>query len=275
MKIKKPFYIISFGAILIILIIGSCKKDTVTGDNTTPALDCVVAENFFIDIKNIVDEAGFRNGAFNGILNDTSIIVKFDTLNHANPDTISINFGTSAIACSDGRSRKGEIIAVYNGHYSDTSKTHTITLSNYYVDNNLITGTISDSYKGWNTSGHQSFNDTITGKIMYPRGTIVTFNATNKLQFIAGDSTAVWINHKMTISGNSNGFASDGTGFTTYISTPMLRNFAAGCRKYLIQGIVQVAESNLPYSTIDLGTATCDDLITVSVNGNTYQLHTN
>ena len=275
MKIKKPFYTFSYLSILIILLIGSCKNDGVNGDDTTPALDCVVAENFFTDIKNIVDEAGFRNGAFNGILNDTSIIVSYDTLNHTNPDTITINFGISPVICSDGRSRKGEIIAIYNGHYSDTSKTHAITLSNYYVDNSLITGTISDSYKGWNTTGHQSFNDTITGKIMYPRGTVVTFNATNKLQFIAGDSTTIWSNHKMTIAGNTYGYASDGTGFSTYISTPLLRNFASGCRKYLVQGVIQVAETNLPYTSIDLGTATCDDLITVSVNGNTYVLHTN
>jgi len=271
---KSLFFVL---LLLLLIIINSCKKDaTATSpDNTTPALDCVNAENFFVDAKNIVDEAGFKNGAFNGILNDTSITVQYDTLNHANPDTILINFGANDILCTDGRARKGKITTIFNGHYADTAKTHTITFTNYYVDNNALTGTILDSYKGLNSSGHQHFTDTITGKMIYVSNKIVTFIATNKFQFITGDSTTIWSNHKMTITGNTSGYASDGTGYSTYVSTPLLRNFANGCRKYLSQGVIQVAETNLPYSAANLGNGNCNGIIIVGVNGNNYTLNAN
>src|SRR5277367_6245082 len=120
MKIKKNIFHIFF--LSIIILIGSCKKDAATStDDTTPALDCANTENFFCDAKNIVDEAGFKSGTFNGILSDTSIVVQYDTLNHTNADTIIINFGVNNITCQDGRARKGKITTIYSGHYSDTA----------------------------------------------------------------------------------------------------------------------------------------------------------
>jgi PBP1b-binding outer membrane lipoprotein LpoB len=273
MKINKPLFYIS---IFTLLIIGSCKKkDDTTDTNTTSASNCVVALNSFSAIKNIVDEAGFKNGTYNGILNDTTIHVRFDTINHTDVDTISIDFGASFLLCADGRIRKGKITTTYNGHYADTSKTHLITLTNYYVDNNRVNGSIKDNYKGYNTTGHQHFYDTVNGNITLSTGKMIAWNATTKLDYTAGDSTTVWSDNILSINGNASGSTSDGDGYSMLISTPVVRNFGSGCRQFLVKGVMQIAVSGKDYRAADLGDGTCDDLITVSIDGNNYQVHTN
>ena len=80
----------------------------------------------------------------------------------------------------------------------------------------------------------------------------------------------------MIINGNSYGIASDGDGFSSLISTPLLKNFSSGgCRKYLTKGVIQIAISNKSYRAADLGDGTCDNSITVGIDGNNYQVNTN
>ncbi|MEI6488513.1 MAG: hypothetical protein WCP52_06105 [Bacteroidota bacterium] len=264
----------SFFALL--LIFNSCKKtDTTTDSDTVAAIDCVNSEIYFCDVKNIVDEAGFKSGAFNGILNDSLIAVTYDTINHSDSDTIIINFGTSNVQCQDGRVRKGKIITTYNGRYSDTSKTHFITLTNFGIDNNILNGTIKDSYKGYNSSGHQNFHDTVSFSIAYSSNKVVSCRLTNNLVYTSGDSSAIWSDRVMAISGNSSGVASNGDGFSTLISSPLIKNFSAGCRRYLNRGIIQIAVSNKSYRVADLGDGNCDDVVVITIDGNSYQAHSN
>jgi len=274
MKTKKIFFfavLFAFG----FLSINSCKKEDTTNTNTTSASNCVIAENCFSDVKNIMDEAGFKNGAFNGTLNDTAITVSFDSLNHSDLDTITIDFGTTNLLCNDSRLRKGKIITTYNGHYSDTSKTHTTTFLNYSVDNNRVNGVLKDSYKGYNSSGHLHFHDTISGNITLSTGKNIGWTSTTKLEFASGDSTDTWSDKTMLILGNASGSTSDGDGFSMLISSPIKRNFSNGCRKYLVSGTIQIALSSSTYLSADLGNSDCEDLISVTIDGNNYQVHTN
>ena len=276
MKQKFSNYLIFSFLSIVLLFSNSCKKTDTPDTSTASAIDCVNAENYFCDIKNIADEAGLKNGSFNGILNDSLITVSYDTINHSDIDTITISFGTNNITCQDGRLRKGKIITTYNGKYSDTAKTHVIKLYNFYVDNSNVTGTIKDSYKGYNSSGHQNFADTVNGSIIYNTGKTLNWNSTSKLAYTAGDSSSVWSNRIMIINGNSYGIASDGDGFSSLISTPLLKNFSSGgCRKYLTKGVIQIAISNKSYRAADLGDGTCDNSITVGIDGNNYQVNTN
>lgn len=273
MKIKNFLFFST--VIALFVVIDSCKKpDDTTDTDTTSASDCEIAENYFNAAKNIVDEAGFKNGAYNGILNDTTIHVAFDTVNHADADTILIDFGTNFVLCQDGRVRKGKIIATYNGHYSDTAKTHTITFSNFYTDNCSINGRLKDNFKGYKT-GHLHWNDTVNGNVVFNTGKMIGWYSTTKVAFTTGDSTAIWSDNLMTIIGNASGTTSDGDGFSMLISTPLVRNFASGCRKYLVKGTMQIAVSGKSYRAADLGDGTCDDLMSVSIDGTIYQVHTN
>lgn len=257
-----------------LLIIGSCKKADEPDTNTTSAVDCVNSEDYYSDIKNIMDEAGFKSGAFTGVLSDTAIAVSYDTVNHLDTDTITINFGTNYIQCQDGRNRKGQITVAFTGNYTDTAKTHLISLNNYCVDNNKIYGTIKDAYKGYNSVGHKYFGDTVSGNITYNTNHTLRWTSTSKLTYTEGDSTLAWSDNKMIIEGNASGITSDGDGFSSLISTPLLRNFG-DCRKHLTQGVIQIAVSNKPYRATDLGNGTCDDIISVSIDGTVYSAHIN
>ena len=249
----------------------SCKKDAAKDSSTVAASDCVKIQNLFTDAKNIMDEAGFKSGAYNGTLNDTVIHVTVDSANHADADTITINFGTVNHTCLDGRSRRGKIIATYLTRYSDTTASHLISFTNYYADDNLVSGTIHDRYKGYNGTGHQYFNDTANGSVSSNAGKTIIWHATNVLAFTAGDSTAIWNDNVLAITGNSSGTSSDGVGYSALISAAVIRNFADGCRKYLVQGNYQIAVSNASFRVSDLGSGGCDDMISVSIDGEIYQ----
>jgi len=262
---------LTYLAVIVTLFNFACKKNATPDTNTTAASDCVKIQNLFTDAKNIMDEAGFKSGAYNGILNDTTIHVTVDSANHADKDTITINFGTVNHACFDGRSRRGKIIATYLTRYSDTTASHLISFINYYADDNLVSGTIYDRYKGYNSTGHLYFNDTANGSVTCNAGKTITWHATNVLAFTAGDSTAIWSDNVLAITGNSSGLSSDGVGYSTLISAAVIRNFADGCRKYLVQGNYQIAVSNASFRVSDLGSGGCDDMISVSIDGEIYQ----
>ena len=271
MKNKKFSISIFSPIIIILLLLGSCKKDQPIVDaDTTAAIDCYVGENYFSDVKNIVDEVGFRNGAYTGILSDSCVTIQFDTLNNLNPDTITIDFGSISCNCPDGRMRKGKIITTYSGHYNDTSMLHKITFNNYFVDGNRVSGTIKDFYKGYNAAGHMYFKDSVAGVILYTTGKSLYWNSTHTLEFISGDSTATWNDNIMSINGTASGYSSDALAFSSMISSPLIRNFETGCRKNLIQGVIQVAVYGKSYRSEDLGNGTCDASVTISIDGKTY-----
>ena len=275
---NKTSFIILCTVVCTAMLVNSCKKEDTNKDkNTTPPTDCVIAENFFTDVKNIIDEAGYSSTTSNGILSDTTIVVTYDSLNHADSDTITINFGTTNKLCSDGRSRKGKLIATYSGLYNDTATTHTITPYDYSVDNNKVNGIIKDNFKGYNATGHLYFMDTVNGNIINTSGKYINWHSTNKLEYTAGDSTASWVDNVIEISGNASGQASDDSGFSMLINSPLVRKFSSGCRKWLVKGEMQVGVSNAtnPYRSINLGEGDCDDYVVIVINGENYYVHTN
>ncbi len=269
MKIKRY----SYGVVLVALLCAGmwgCKKKDNPDVSTAAVTDAANAANFFMDAKNIMDEAGFRNGAYTGILSDAAIQLQFDTLNHADADTISINFGTANLTCLDGRLRKGKITATFNGAYTDTAHTHTIKFYNYYVDNQMISGILKDAYRGYNTMGHRYFSDTVNGNLMYSNHTTVTWYSANKVSYTAGDSTGALDDDMMMMEGRALGTTSEGDAMSVNISGPLVKHFLMSCRKYFVQGNLQVAVTDKSGRVADLGNGTCDNIITVVIEGNSY-----
>ncbi len=274
MNLKKSIlYSIVF--LIVIAFIGSCKKDDSIDSDTVSASDCVNAENFFSNAKSIMDEAGLKNGPYNGILIDSSIVVQFDSSNSTDSDTITVNFGNTYKTCIDGRMRKGKISCIYLGNYNDTSNSHSISFSNYYIDFNMINGKIKDAFSGFSPSGHKYYHDTMTGSLRYSNGTTVTWYARNVISFIAGDSSVAWNDDVMTINGTAAGTTSDNQQFSMNINSSLIKNFIPNCSKYIVKGGLQIAIRDKNGRTADLGDGSCDDLISVSIDGNIYQAHAN
>src|SRR6202000_120604 len=96
------------------------------------------------DVISIADAAGtLYNG---GALRTTSTFGTCATVGSDTtivPHQLTIRFGPEDCVCLDGRKRRGTIIVYYNGEYTDTNQVHKITYSNYFINDNEVTGSVS------------------------------------------------------------------------------------------------------------------------------------
>jgi hypothetical protein len=263
------------------MVLTGCKKDDDQDDNDTSATsDNAFAEATYQDVASIADEASrsnslsnFRNSTPEGLLSSCATITR-DTLNNSNVDTITVDFGTANCTCADGRNRRGKIIINYTGHYRDSLTTINITFDNYFVNDNQVMGTHTIINQGHNAAGHLIYNITVNGQIILANSAGTITWTTNKVrEWTAGESTAAWSDDMYSITGSASGTGANGQSFTATVTSPLIRNMALGCRRHFVQGTAEITPSNKPTRTIDFGNGTCDDIATVTINGNTYTVH--
>ncbi len=188
----------------------SCKKSATTAESTATASDQAVAEKSYSDAQTISENAvatptsmNFRTTKISGMPCAT---VTSDT--SGGNTVVTINFGSTDCTCRDGRTRRGEIIVTYpTGQWFTSGATRTITFSNYFQDDNQITGTKTVTYEGLNSSGQPYFDVTISGTVTYPGGKTISVNWTRTRTWLSGftisGTTPEWsVNLEYSVSGN-------------------------------------------------------------------------
>jgi len=236
------------------------------------ASDQSTLEKSFSDVQSIADEAG-TTGSTNLRLLGGSVLGGCATVTHdtiAVPHTITIDFGTTNCLCQDGNYRRGEIIVSYTGHYKDSGSVHTISFSNYFVNDNQLTGTKTVTNMGANSSGQPYYNIQINGGVVLANnnGTI-SWTTTRTRTWVAGYSTPQWNDDVYNVSGSGSITRANGNVVTVDITSPLV--IALNC-KWIEQGTVQVTPANGNARVLDYGTGTCDALATYTVNGHTYNI---
>jgi hypothetical protein len=260
------------------LLSASCKKQQEIDKDTSSFDENNYATNVANDIGSISDEAG-RNktvSGYKGASNDElqsgpCATLKFDTLVGSNPDSITVNFGTSNCLCNDGKYRRGEILITYTGKYKDSLAFITMTTINYFVDDNGVSGSRTVKNLGHNAQGHLVYDITENLNIAKANngGTIV-YNGQRRREWLSGENTIYWGDDKYSITGSASGHNSNGRSFTSGITKPLVRDMSLACRKHFVSGTYNHTPENKPTRTIDFGDGACDDIATVTVNGKTY-----
>ncbi len=264
-----------------VFVVAGCKKNKSEDNDTSAAGDNAFAESTFNDVTNISDEAGFSGalsnyklGAGNEGLLSSCATISFDSLYTADQDTIKIDFGSTNCAGNDGRNRRGIIYVYYTGHYRDSASLHTITFSNYFVNDNQVLGTKTVTNLGHNGSGHLVYDINVNGQIVLANsGGTVTWNSHRLREWTQGESTMMWSDDVYSITGTASGQSADGHNFTVDITTPLIRVMSIGCRRHFVSGVLNLTPDNKPVRTVDFGTGTCDDICTVTINSHTYTIH--
>jgi hypothetical protein len=258
-----------------------CRRDEEDAD-TSAASDNALAEAIYSDVTNIADEAGISGSLSNYRLGDPDnggvlsacATLDFDTINTADQDTITVDFGSVNCTCNDGRNRRGQIIVYYTGGYRDSASTHTITFNNYYVNDHQVLGTKTVTNLGHNAAGNLVYDIDVNGTIhLASNAGTITWSSDRQREWTAGESTAIWSDDMYSITGTASGTSAAGENFSVSITSPLIRNMAIGCRRHFTQGTVTVTPDSRPVRTIDFGTGACDDLATVTINNNTYTIH--
>ncbi|MDP1746710.1 MAG: hypothetical protein Q8L90_14140 [Bacteroidota bacterium] len=257
----------------------ACKKekDEPADTDTTGAADNALAESSFNDASNISDQAAAGNltsylAANNGS-DERGLLSACATITHdttTSPRTIIVDFGTTNCLCSDGRYRKGIINISYSGHYKDSASTHTITFTNFFVNDNQVTGSHSVTNNGHNNNGHLTFTIAVTGTIIKANsGGVISWTSNRVREWSEGESTAIWSDDVYLITGTASGSHSNGNSFTATITSAL--KIKMNCHN-IVSGGLDLTPSGKPTRSIDWGNGTCDNQATVTINGHVYNI---
>ncbi len=251
----------------------ACKKEnstqtTNTEEDTGYADEQARMEQTFDDVESLSDEA-YMNGAsaLKGGANllSSCATVTLDTV--SNPHTLTIDFGTTNCLCNDGRYRRGAIIISFAGKYRDSGYVRTIGFSNYYVDNNHVTGTKQITNMGHNSSGHLYYNISVNGSVVLDsnKGT-VTQVSTRTRTWVQGESTLARIDDVYEITGSGTLTRPNNTTVSESITSPLV--VAMSCH-WIKQGTIQLTPQGKAVRTLDYGSGNCDHFATLTVGSKT------
>jgi hypothetical protein len=196
--------------------------------------------------------------------------------------TRTIDFGTEGCTLENGNLVKGKIIISSSKNFSELTKTITISFVNFYHNKKLIEGsrTITTTVKASDlmATPHPVFTNSIDMTITFSDGKKYSRVGTRVRELVEGIDTKfvlednvylVWGYHITTFP--------NGSKFTATIKTPL--RFVMACKlPFPVSGTKNFLKtdkdgSNKKEGLIDFGKGDCDDLATITINGETREIH--
>lgn len=260
---------------ILILLIGlvswsACEKDDSPSGSPEPAVDYMYSNDVFTDAFSIAREAQERPGAFSGLISSSGVTVHYDTVNHLDTDTITVDFGNTSIGCTDGRLRRGKIIINALGNALDSLHKSVITFSNYYVGNDFVGGNDTIVYMGHDTtSGNMTYKHQIRARILL-NSTGPVYSTTDQMIWITGGSATPNQNDDvLSVSGSGYGTQhSDGSPFMVSITGNLVKKQNTGCNRYFNAGTFTLNMVNQAISMQgNIGSGACDSSMVVTLDG--------
>jgi len=270
------------------LIFSSCKKKQKDDDDTTAAEDHVVAETQSNDIVNIGDQASYGSMTTyklgqqpqESIYSACATITSY-TANSADNDTLIVNFGSSCIG-ADGRTRSGILQYVYTAglHYTDSGNVISVSANNYVVDGNAV----NISSKTIKNLGHITANKltwAIDANITINKadGKTITWTTSKTRVLLAGEQPnnlpVDWAHTQIAVYGTASGTSANGESFTASVAQAswLVRDFnCTGYRKCFVAGELDFTPASKLTRYVNFGTGACDNLASVTINGNVYNI---
>jgi hypothetical protein len=265
---------------LFILVYSGCKKKEDKPTDYSASKDNANANNAFAgiwkEISTVTDSSNALRSPTSTLSGGcaSATITPFDLTTW--PKTVIIDFGSTNCAGADGNNRRGKITAVFTGRYLDSNTVITVTLTNYYHNDNHVEGTQIITNKGRNSAGHRVFNVVVNNAIVtYTDGTHTTWNTNQNREFYAGYTTWFnWLDDVYLITGTANGVAANGESYSLNVNTPLRVN--VGC-PWIVSGSLTIILASYPTYPIvcDYGSGACDAAATATLDGTTYNIYMN
>lgn len=246
-------------------IVTSCHKTKKTSEDTSYSTDYASAEKMVNDVQTISDQASKANGST--ALRETGSGCATITRSFNGVDSVlTINFGTSDCLCHDGSYRRGEIIVTFTGNYADSGSVHTMTFSNFFHNDNQITGTKTVTNMGHNSLGQVYFNVVDNCTIIKANGESHSVSWNRVRTWITVGSPNVY-----SITGSGTLVRPNGRTVTVNITSPLI--VSSDCR-WIEAGTVVHTMPNGLSRTVNYGsTAVCDDVAEITLpNGTTMNV---
>ncbi len=266
----KKYFVVLLAATL---VTAGCKKDKETQRQAAAALmesanDQAAIEGEFNTIYETADDVMREDNSFKSRperLSECADIIK-DTVNKI----LTIDFGDTNCLCKDGLYRRGRIVIHHEGKYRTEGAVLTITLEDYYVNNNHVQGTKTITNLG-NRSGNFKYSFSVTGaSIEFTDGSVRSWSKTATIERVAGEGTLTPWDDEFIVTGSSSGTNRKGIDFTATTTTPLKKKITLGCARNFVSGVVTITNSNGNTLVLDYdpyNNEACDKVATVSING--------
>ena len=181
------------------------------------------------------------------------------------PKTVTVDYGTGCTG-RDGKTRKGKMITTYSAPMVKPGATAVTRFENFHVNGVKIEGI--HATKNNSTSDVRIFTRTVeNGKLTFPNGGTVAWNATHTNKQVAGLGTPGFpLDDAFEITGGARGVNERNATrveWSRRIETALHKTFR--CR-WVDKGVVSITR-NGKKATLDYGNGTCDNKATLTING--------
>jgi len=280
-KIQVKFMLIAvFG---LALAMTACKKDEntqVTASDTSSSEYDALAENIFTDVTNISNEAydlgttSFKSGDDDSDIIGQCATITLDTT--VFPRELTIDFGEENCLCRDGKYRRGKIINTFTGRYKKPGTIITLGFEDFYVNDNHVEGSRVVTNMGFNDDENMYWTIEVESLITLAdnetseTGVSFGWNSSRVREWVEGiDTYRRWDDVFLT-TGMAEGVRPSGMGWTREIIIPLRKQMT--CR-FIVSGSIEIQPEDMPLRLLDFGDGECDNIATITVDGETHTIH--
>lgn len=274
-KVNLSLGLIAFTSFAVMMT--SCKKtNDIQLEDKILSQDDAYAESTFENVSDMADEAydmktgnQLKSTEGNRIFLSDCATVTLDTT--VFPRELTIDFGEENCLCNDGKYRRGRIIITFTGRYRDPGTVITHGFEDYYVNDKSVDGTKVVTNMGENENGNLYFTIEVVGVIQKPdNGGTFSWNSSRVREWIQGSDTKNRWDDIYLVTGTAHGTRPSGLTWDREIMTPLRIELA--CR-FIVSGTIEIRPQDRPVRLLDYGNGDCDNVATITVNGETYTIY--
>jgi hypothetical protein len=237
-------------------------------DNGGYASDGAKLEQHNNDVISIADVAA-SSGSTNLRVTSVYPIVTHDTVAHL----LTIDYGTGGVSGIDGKVRRGMIIVSYSGRYKDSGSVHTITTSNYFVNDKQVIVHKTVTNMGTNMEGNVWYTVSVNDSVILATDSVISWTGSRTRTWLAGYGTASRYDDVYQIKGTTTLKRANGRTFTAVISDADPLKVAVDCAN-IEAGTVTISSTSFTGGDRVLnytyGTGGCDNLAQLTIGTHVY-----
>lgn len=186
--------------------------------------------------------------------------------------TGSIDFGTEGCSLENGNVLKGKITLSFSGNFMTTEQTISYSFDGFYHNGIKIQGSksITRTLKATDllAEAHPVLTHTVDLTVTFEDGSIYSRIGNRTKEMVAGYATkSIWSDNVFLVTGSHTTSKPNGSTWSATIQIPL--RYEMACRKpFPVSGTV-LKVNNGTETLIDYGTGDCDNLASITTNGET------
>lgn len=273
---KRNFLSLLSLGLVILLVIFACKKEeedeTDVDTDTLSAIDNTKASEAESSTMSTVNHYGINEEQIKSMQDfrgNPSISLEVLDTTDGWPKKLTIDFGTGVI-CNDGRTRKGQFIAEFSGHWhpDSISSNNNVKVSfvDYFVNNVERKGEYIITYQGTPNNGPKYTIEANNAELIFANNDVISWSSVQTTEWIEGHETDTVLTDDVYIrTGNRDGVNRKGLSYSANIEEDL--RLDQGCEYVITSGKLSITPEGKEKRTIDYGDGNCDNSATLSVSG--------